>query len=72
MDYLQPFLDQLQIPLQPLEEDLPPDIYQVFEKCPVKYVKYQEVCLIAITVTIVAVNTAASVALLKGIRFCFF
>uniref|UniRef100_A0A6U2IWI4 Protein arginine N-methyltransferase n=1 Tax=Hemiselmis andersenii TaxID=464988 RepID=A0A6U2IWI4_HEMAN len=38
----QPYWDYLQIPLQPLADNLESQTYEVFERDPVKYVNYQE------------------------------
>ena len=38
-----PYLDYLQSPLQPLMDNLESQTYEIFERDPVKYKKYQEV-----------------------------
>eukprot|EP00920_Eleutheroschizon_duboscqi_P000875 GHVT01002178.1.p1 GENE.GHVT01002178.1~~GHVT01002178.1.p1 ORF type:complete len:559 (+),score=92.24 GHVT01002178.1:2856-4532(+) len=40
--YARPFWDYLQMPLQPLHNDLESQTYENFEQCPVKYEKYEE------------------------------
>merc|ERR1719487_2868011 len=37
-----PYLDYLQAPLQPLQDDLESQTYETFERDPVKYVQYEE------------------------------
>jgi protein arginine N-methyltransferase 5 len=41
-EWERPYLDYLQAPLQPLQDNLENATYQVFEKDPVKYVQYEE------------------------------
>jgi len=38
-----PYFDYLQVPLQPLQDNLESRTYEIFEKDPVKYVQYEEV-----------------------------
>mmetsp|Transcript_2166 Transcript_2166/g.5001 ORF Transcript_2166/g.5001 Transcript_2166/m.5001 type:complete len:605 (-) Transcript_2166:334-2148(-) len=44
----QPYWDFLQVPLQPLADNLESQTYEVFEKDPVKYVNYEEAVLLAL------------------------
>jgi hypothetical protein len=44
----QPYWDYLQIPLQPLADNLESQTYEVFEKDPVKYVNYEEAVFLAL------------------------
>jgi protein arginine N-methyltransferase 5 len=41
-EFESPYYDYLQIPLQPLGDNLESNTYEVFERDPVKYVRYQE------------------------------
>ena len=43
-----PFYDYLQAPLQPLKDNLESQTYEVFEKDPVKYARYQEAVRLAL------------------------
>jgi protein arginine N-methyltransferase 5 len=38
-----PYFDFLQVPLQPLQDNLESRTYEVFERDPVKYVQYEKV-----------------------------
>ena len=40
------YLDFLQSPLQPLADNLESQTYEVFERDPVKYKKYEEVLMV--------------------------
>jgi len=44
----QPYWDFLQVPLQPLADNLESQTYEVFEKDPVKYVNYEEAVFLAL------------------------
>jgi len=44
----QPYWDCLQVPLQPLADNLESQTYEVFEKDPVKYVNYEEAVFLAL------------------------
>ena len=48
-EWERPYLDYLQAPLQPLQDNLENATYQVFEKDPVKYVQYEEAVYQALT-----------------------
>lgn len=48
MSYGQGFEDYLQIPLQPLMDNLDSQTYEVFEKDPVKYSEYQRAIYLAL------------------------
>ena len=48
-EWERPYLDYLQAPLQPLQDNLENATYQVFEKDPVKYVQYEEAVYRALT-----------------------
>eukprot|EP00802_Teleaulax_amphioxeia_P009695 Tamp_09716.p1 GENE.Tamp_09716~~Tamp_09716.p1 ORF type:complete len:607 (+),score=96.89 Tamp_09716:138-1958(+) len=43
-----PYWDYLQVPLQPLADNLESQTYEVFEKDPVKYVNYEEAVFLAL------------------------
>ena len=49
-EWERPYLDYLQAPLQPLQDNLENATYQVFEKDPVKYVQYEEAVFRALQV----------------------
>jgi type II protein arginine methyltransferase len=42
MKYTKGYEDCLQCPLQPLQDNLEAQVYEIFEKDPVKYEKYRE------------------------------
>lgn len=48
MSYGQGFEDYLQVPLQPLMDNLDSHTYEVFEKDPVKYSEYQRAIYLAL------------------------
>ena len=46
--HIDPCRDQLQVPLQPLKDNLQSGTYEIFEKDPVKYEEYRKAILAAI------------------------
>lgn len=52
----EPYLDQLQRPLQPLADQLEFQTYETFEKDPVKYMQYQKATFFALRDTIASVQ----------------
>lgn len=48
MQFAQGYEDFLQLPLQPLMDNLESQTYEVFEKDPVKYTEYQRAMYLAI------------------------
>ena len=47
-EFARGYEDSLQCPLQPLQDNLESQTYEIFEKDPVKYVKYQEAIKLAL------------------------
>ena len=50
VEFTQGYADFLQAPLQPLMDDLGSMTYEVFERDPVKYNQYEEVCFSAVDI----------------------